>query len=92
MWRHVFNVPESCVSKTGHAPKMVTHRHVKNVPPQLTTRQVISRLALNLPSGTGVPQVLAGGKDRRDAGPTGQQLTGRKKTADAMLLPTMFDS
>ena len=43
---HVFNVPESCVLKTGHAPKMVTHRHVGNVPPQLTTRQVISRQAL----------------------------------------------
>ena len=34
------------MSNTAHAPKMVTHRHVGNVPPQLTTRQVISRHAL----------------------------------------------
>ena len=45
---HVVNVPESCVLETGHAPKMGTHRHVSNVPPQLRTRQVISRLALNV--------------------------------------------
>ena len=30
VWRHVKNVPESCVSKTGHGSKMVTHRHVGN--------------------------------------------------------------
>ena len=45
VWRYVFNVPESCVSKTGHTPKMVTHRHVGNVPPQVITRELISRQA-----------------------------------------------
>jgi hypothetical protein len=38
MWRHVFNVPELWVSKTGQVPKKATDRHVENVPPQPTDR------------------------------------------------------
>ena len=34
LWRHVFNVPELCLSKTRQIPIMATAGHVGNVPPQ----------------------------------------------------------